>query len=114
MQRKIPAHTLPVTSQADIVFRDMQSEVREYLTYNGWRNGDTRMAEYVALLHSEASEILEEWRNHNEAEMHLEFADVLIRLLDMCDLYGTNLALAYRAKMDRNWTRPYQHGGRTL
>src|SRR5262249_40737012 len=40
--------------------------------------------------------------------------DVLIRLLDVCDIYGIDLATEYERKMAFNRTRPYQHGGRTL
>jgi NTP pyrophosphatase (non-canonical NTP hydrolase) len=43
-----------------------------------------------------------------------ELADVLIRLLDMADLYGIDLEAEYQRKMAFNWTRPYRHGGRTL
>jgi NTP pyrophosphatase (non-canonical NTP hydrolase) len=43
-----------------------------------------------------------------------EFADVLIRLLDTCDVYGIDLLAEYRRKMAYNRTRPYQHGGRTV
>jgi NTP pyrophosphatase (non-canonical NTP hydrolase) len=43
-----------------------------------------------------------------------EFADVLIRLLDTCDVYGIDLAAEYERKIAHNRTRPFQHGGRTL
>lgn len=43
-----------------------------------------------------------------------EFADVLIRLLDVCDIYGIDLATEYERKLAFNRTRPFQHGGRTL
>jgi NTP pyrophosphatase (non-canonical NTP hydrolase) len=58
--------------------------------------------------------MLEEWRNKNEDELQLEYADVLIRLVDMADVFGIDLLAAYRRKMDKNWKRPYQHGGKTL
>lgn len=43
-----------------------------------------------------------------------EMADVLIRLLDTCDVYGIDLAAEFQRKIAYNRTRPYQHGGRTL
>lgn len=43
-----------------------------------------------------------------------EMADVLIRLLDTCDIFGINLAAEFERKLAFNRTRPYQHGGRTL
>lgn len=43
-----------------------------------------------------------------------EFADLLIRLVDMADVFGINLEVEYRRKIAYNRTRAYQHGGRTL
>ena len=93
---------------------DFKEEVRALNTEKGWRNGTTTFAEYVALLHSEVSEMLEEWRNKNYDELAKEYADVFIRLVDMADVFDIDLDKAYRDKMDRNWQRPYQHGGKTL
>lgn len=102
----------------------MIQEVQEHNVDMGWREGDTRFAEYVALLHSEVSEMLEAWRDHKRNEyttpegkpddVGSEIADVFIRLLDMCDVYGYNLEHEYERKMKYNRTRAYQHGGRTL
>lgn len=43
-----------------------------------------------------------------------EFADLLIRLVDMADVFGINLEAEYRRKIAYNRTRKFQHGGRTL
>lgn len=43
-----------------------------------------------------------------------EFADILIRLLDDCDLFGVDLAAEYERKMAYNHTRAFRHGGRAL
>jgi NTP pyrophosphatase (non-canonical NTP hydrolase) len=95
-------------------FMVMREQVRTLNTSKGWREKDHSLAEYVALLHSEVSEILEEWRNRDLDEMRLEFADVLIRLVDMADVFDIDLSQAYIDKMTKNWKRPYQHGGKTL
>jgi NTP pyrophosphatase (non-canonical NTP hydrolase) len=83
------------------------AEVREVNTALGWREGHTTMGEYVALLHAEVSEALEAYRDHRLADatgcpscstglpkpegVGSEFADVLIRVIDMCDVFGIPL-----------------------
>ena len=73
----------------------------------------------LALVHSEVTEVLEAIRkNKGEAEITKEFADILIRTLD---LYAgaakagyTRLSLdqALREKIEFNKTRPEKHGVR--
>lgn len=43
-----------------------------------------------------------------------EAMTVLRSLAGVCERYGINLAAEYEREMAYNWTRPYQHGGRTL
>lgn len=119
---------------------DLILEVRALNEQKGWREGSTTFAEYIALAHSELSEALDAWRSHklgdpsqqlcerlrrhNPEEDHehqckpegvgSEFADVFIRLLDMCDVFGIDLLEEYRRKMNYNWTRPFKHGGKVL
>lgn len=91
--------------------REMTAEVRELNTAKGWRTGDNTVGDYVALLHSEITEMLEAYRDWRLASgtgpdrfgrteaspdrdvripskpegVGSEAADVLIRTLDMYD-----------------------------
>jgi NTP pyrophosphatase (non-canonical NTP hydrolase) len=43
-----------------------------------------------------------------------ELADIVIRVADLCGLYGIDLDAALEEKMAYNSTRPYRHGGKQL
>lgn len=118
---------------------EIQQWVHEVNLANGWFEADRTFGDEVALLHSEVSEMLEDFRSKGDAgayymdeggETYLtshqdyegnkplgvpsECADVLIRLLDTCARYDIDLEAEVVAKLKYNATRGHRHGGKAL
>jgi NTP pyrophosphatase (non-canonical NTP hydrolase) len=105
-----------------------QIEIRETNIKNGWRLPEgyplISFGEAIALLHSEVSEALEAYRSHGLREPNpgsekpsgvgSELADVLIRLLDTCDMWGFDLTQEVERKIAYNKTRSFRHGNKRL
>lgn len=81
-----------------------------------------RFAESIALIHSELSEALEDYRageapnelkyepNGKPIGIPSELADVIIRIADLCGYHDIDLEKAIADKMMYNETRPHMHG----
>lgn len=103
-------------------FEALQNDVHRNAAEHGWWEGERNDGELIALCHSELSEMLEGLRagngpsdklgglNYSQAEE--EAADVVIRLMDMCQARGWDLAGAIVEKHRYNCDRPYRHGGK--
>jgi len=78
-------------------------------------------AELIALMHSELSEALEGLRKGdppndqlpNFTYQEVEFADVVIRMMDMAQQKGLRVAEALEEKIQYNKGRSHRHGGKT-
>jgi len=91
----------------------------------GWYEEPRTCGELIALMHSELSEALEEYRhgrgytetyyeNEKPCGIPSELADAVIRIFDTCGYLGIDLEEAINEKMAYNATRPVRHGGKKL
>jgi NTP pyrophosphatase (non-canonical NTP hydrolase) len=95
----------------------------------GWhdkhdKNDPQTFPTLLCLVHSEVSEALEDYRmglaitaqRHNGKPygIPLELADIIIRVMDICGLYGIDIDKAVKEKLQYNESRPYRHGGKVV
>lgn len=79
---------------------------------NGWWIEPVNVPEKLALIHSEVSEALEEWRVGHDRKLAEELADVLIRTLDLMAYLRIDADAELVSKMVANRTRAWRHGGK--
>ena len=78
------------------------------------QNQDLTTLEALALIHSELSEALEEYRDNNKESFGKEIAGCLIRLFHLVGDLGIDIESHLMAEMERNDARSHKHGRKIL
>jgi len=110
----------------ELTIKQLVTESHSTAKSKGWWDEKINIGEKVALMHSELSEALEEYRSHGEKKVYqrksdgkpegfiFELADTVIRIADLCGELDLNLEKALKTKMQFNKTRPYRHGNKKI
>ncbi len=100
---------------------ELATEIIEINTANGWNvlkpgqwDDKYKIPSILALIHSEVSEALEAFRKNDAINFQEELADVLMRVLDCAGGLGIDIDAAVQAKLAKNRTRGYRHGGKRV
>ncbi|WP_445745016.1 hypothetical protein [Paenibacillus sp. FSL L8-0470] len=132
----------PVVLKRGHSINELVKEAHDTAVNKGWWDKEPSFGEVLALIHSEASEALEDFRagmqpasfryeekteggllltHANQRSVYWkpcgipsELADIVIRVMDACGHYGIDLEKAIAEKMTYNATRPQRHGGKVL
>lgn len=126
----------PLYPASSMTLGDLTERVYQINLEKGWVDDDRTVGDDCALLHSEISEMLEEFRTGNQLEhvyftqpngfpldpavspgpkdkpegFGIELADLLIRVVDVAKRDHIDLERCLEVKLRFNATRPYRHG----
>jgi NTP pyrophosphatase (non-canonical NTP hydrolase) len=90
----------------------------------GWTEKPVSVVEQIALIHSEASEALESFRNNEPLSwtddkgkpqgIASEYADIVIRIGHYAKALGIDMEYEITRKLAYNMTRGHRHGGKAI
>ena len=90
----------------------LSREALEIAQEHGFYLDDFDLVKQMAMLHTEVSEAVEALRVGDTDAFAEELADVIIRCAGSAAWAKIDLQGAVDAKMEKNRTRPYKHGGK--
>ncbi len=97
-----------------MTIQEWQVVIHENAKEHGWWDSPRPVPEILCLIHSEVSEALEAYRNHDDENFAEELADIAIRLLDAAEGYGIDLEKEIEKKHETNKKREYRHGNKRV
>lgn len=122
MDTDTPTVTDHVSTISTMTLGELVAQSYQQAVDKGWTVKEVPVIEQVALIHSEASEALESWREGHPQSwtdsegkpqgVASEYADILIRIGHYCRLLGIDIEYEVKRKLAYNATRPYRHGGK--
>lgn len=107
-----------------MTIKEMQVRCFDNADKLGWTKNEVPIPEMIALIHSEASEGLEAYRDGQDNSwtdekgkpqgLASEFADIIIRIGHYAEVLGIDLDHEIDRKLTYNLTRGYRHGGKLI
>jgi len=93
-----------------IGLNEKMAQVRALADAKGFSSDPARIWEMLALIHTEVSEATDAYKKGESVE-HVgeELIDAIIRILHLCSALDLDAEALFRAKMQRNWERPYKY-----
>ncbi len=93
-----------------IGLNEKMAQVRALADAKGFSSDPARIWEMLALIHTEVSEATDAYKKGESFE-HVgeELIDAIIRILHLCSALDLDAEALFRAKMQRNWERPYKY-----
>ena len=100
---------------------ELSQEINRINTANGWEvvkpeewEQPYKIPAILALITSEVSEALEDFRKDDKEHFGEEIADVIIRVLDLTGGMGIDIDTEVAKKLEINRNRGFRHGGKKV